>query len=249
MAKYLYNGKEYPAIPDRDNTTSYAVICENLLFGVVTATFLYFLDTQLVRSDVNLTSASAEVNGVRYTLDGNGAWGEKANVSGTFTLNCNVVWSDYNILNTDGTLYLAASEPIPILAPALDPLSLFLGWKAGNWVARQRGKIQKWETLAEGTVETVASGTWYSGYIDTIDTDRLVSGETYRLTVDGKSEVFVCSLVFFLWCIGNPVFITSKAEDSGYDFCVWTGVDMDGAFGFVSRVAGSYSVKIERKVE
>ena len=34
-----------------------------------------------------------------------------------------------------------ASEPIPVgTAPALDPLSLWLGWKAGNWVARQRGK-------------------------------------------------------------------------------------------------------------
>ena len=35
---------------------------------------------------------------------------------------------------------LVASDPIPVTAPALDPLSLFLGWKAGNWVARQRGK-------------------------------------------------------------------------------------------------------------
>ena len=55
-------------------------------------------------------------------------------------------WTNTDIYNTDGTLYLAASAPIPILAPALDPLSLFLGWKAGNWVARQRGKRQEPQT-------------------------------------------------------------------------------------------------------
>lgn len=49
-------------------------------------------------------------------------------------------WANYDVLDNKGTLYLAASDPIPILAPALDPLSLFMGWKAGNWVARQRGK-------------------------------------------------------------------------------------------------------------
>ena len=50
-------------------------------------------------------------------------------------------WTNTDILSKiSGSVYLAASEPVPILAPALDPLSLFMGWKAGNWVARQRGK-------------------------------------------------------------------------------------------------------------
>lgn len=49
-------------------------------------------------------------------------------------------WTNTDILNPDGTLYLAASTPIPVSAPQLDPLSLLMGWKAGNWVARQRGK-------------------------------------------------------------------------------------------------------------
>ena len=54
-----------------------------------------------------------------------------------------VIWASYNIYYYDGELtddvFLAASDPIPVTAPALDPLSLLMGWKAGNWVARQRG--------------------------------------------------------------------------------------------------------------
>ena len=38
------------------------------------------------------------------------------------------------------TWFTANATPIPVLAPTLDPLSMWLGWKAGNWVARQRGK-------------------------------------------------------------------------------------------------------------
>ena len=51
-----------------------------------------------------------------------------------------VVWTNTDLYLPDGTLYLAASEPVPILAPTIEPLSMWMGWKAGNWVARQRGK-------------------------------------------------------------------------------------------------------------
>lgn len=65
----------------------------------------------------------------------------------------NVFWTNVDLHNEDGTLYLAASKavnaetgeeidysPIPVTAPQLDPLSLWLGYQAGQWVARQRGK-------------------------------------------------------------------------------------------------------------
>lgn len=55
----------------------------------------------------------------------------------------NPKWSNFDIYKQDGTLYLAASEPIPIPAPVIDPLSMWLGYQAGQWVARQRGKKQK----------------------------------------------------------------------------------------------------------
>lgn len=52
-------------------------------------------------------------------------------------------WTNTDAYHLDGALWVAASDPIPILAPVIDPLSLFLGWKAGNWVARQRGKAKQ----------------------------------------------------------------------------------------------------------
>lgn len=144
---YFYNGVELPALPEWDREMyPYAyimgftkstgisydfVVCANPL--TYKKPFLY--DYYVV---------SVYGNGGLFDLD-DGEWvlwrmdepldkGYKAD-------EIPFLWTNHDVLNTtDGSVYLAASDPIPVSAPQFDPLSLFMGWKAGNWVARQRGK-------------------------------------------------------------------------------------------------------------
>ena len=47
-------------------------------------------------------------------------------------------WSNYDIYNEDGTVYLAASDPIPVSSFTPDPSSLTMGWLVGRRIAGQR---------------------------------------------------------------------------------------------------------------
>ena len=127
MSNYLYNGVELPAVPKTEYP--YEVIVQNNSSGD------YFL-----MADDEAFTASADGDtvrlfpGVAYALE-NGEWVESVGRT-----NCKAIWSNHNILNEDGTLYLAASDPIPVSTFTHDPISLTLGWLVGRRIAGQRGK-------------------------------------------------------------------------------------------------------------
>lgn len=65
-----------------------------------------------------------------------------------------IVWSNADIVahtdlkgTTDGAIYLAASDPVPVggsvPAPSIDPTAMLLGWLIGKRIAGQRGNEQK----------------------------------------------------------------------------------------------------------
>jgi len=110
MTKYLYNGIELPALPEyptdlNGNTMSYVVI-EVKSDGSYWVSFsgqpITFDGTEFV---VNLPRAWGYIE--------NDAWVTDLAFGGYYTFN-NCVWSNHNILNEDGTIYLAASTPIPV---------------------------------------------------------------------------------------------------------------------------------------
>ena len=44
-----------------------------------------------------------------------------------------VVWANFDIYNEDGSIYMAASEPIPVGATKpIDPMSMLMGWRVGQ---------------------------------------------------------------------------------------------------------------------
>lgn len=49
-----------------------------------------------------------------------------------------IIWANFDVLNEDGTLYLAASEPVPVTTTPLDPAAMYLGWLMGRRIAGQR---------------------------------------------------------------------------------------------------------------
>ena len=102
---------------------------------IVSTTPLYF------DASTNSGSYRAVVAGsaIRYQFDSSGEWeyiGETAyeideEVCTNFA--SALGWTNTDILNTDGTVYLAASDPIPVNpAPTLDPTALLMGWQVGN---------------------------------------------------------------------------------------------------------------------
>lgn len=161
-------------------------------------------------------------------------------------------WSNFDILNSDGSVYLAASDPIPITAPALDPLSLFLGWKAGNWVARQRGKIQQWETIFDEQVTFVKDGAMFpKHYIHFGQGNNVLAlGDILRVTVDGvlydlEMEEYTEN------CIGagNKYLYDAESDDNGLDFMIFAYfIGMYEGEAISYRTEGTHSIKIERRL-
>lgn len=110
---------------------------------------------------------------------------------------------------------------------------------------------EQWETVFEGTVTTVKpSVSTQSGYEYRLDYfGDVVTGATYRLTVDGVTvgEVTPSAkaiLVGNLW-----LYFTSTMTDDGGDFAlVYDGNAQLTGRRFLSRTPDTYTVKIERSI-
>lgn len=49
-----------------------------------------------------------------------------------------LLWANHDILNSNGSVYLAASDPVPVVTNTLDPTALLMGWLVGKRVAGLR---------------------------------------------------------------------------------------------------------------
>lgn len=108
---YLYNGVRLPALPEWDKTAyPYAYIGRN--YGG--NTFLYFTDVPAVYTFWALNCSNVTVT--TYQHDGNN-W--KEGILNEYFENYSPfaspsVWANYGILSEDESVYLAASEPVPV---------------------------------------------------------------------------------------------------------------------------------------
>lgn len=113
---WLYNGVRLPGLPVWDRVKyPYAFIGYDLLMGYM----LYILPVPLIAylsgnvEAVGKPGSFIEYKGAEYYEN---AWGELV----TFYMQSDAgitpkpIWSNYDILNEDGTLYLAASDPVPV---------------------------------------------------------------------------------------------------------------------------------------
>lgn len=186
---YIYNGVELPALPGYDTAAyPYAVIAQG---GSITTLYvsskpLYYLWP----IDVAYGYCSIDPFDRGSTSLKNGSWEEftfdavtsaTETESGTECYWCfgilKGIWANHDILKEDGTVYLAASEPIPVSTWKPDPISMVLGWLVGRRLAGQRGKVLEPVEPDEPSGEIV--GYLYNGVqlpdINTVWTDK----ETY----------------------------------------------------------------------
>lgn len=115
---YLYNGVQLPALPEWDRETYPYIFMDKRKPLYSDAT--YYLT--MVASPFTKTTKDGAVV-INYTLPrlgcyyklSEGVWSAVSEYTngGTIT-NPTSVWSNHDILDENGTVYLAASEPIPV---------------------------------------------------------------------------------------------------------------------------------------
>lgn len=131
---YLYSGVPLPDIysvytPEVQELNPFAVIVRNNSTG----------DYFLMADDETFTANSdgdtvRPFPGVAYALE-NEEW-----VSSAGRINCKAIWANHNILNEDGTLYLAASDPVPVQPYTPNHAAMSMGFQLGAAIRTMRGK-------------------------------------------------------------------------------------------------------------
>ena len=276
-AMFLYNGYKLPEIPeDVAAAYPYMVILrretessdERFSPGNY---YLIASDGQL-RFHTTYDAVDAGTGFYRYVYEydvDSGTWVYVDRVGFTFSLGTySILWTRYDLhYGTETTIYdsilLPASEPVPVeevSAWTPDPVSMTLGWLTGRRIAGQRKKQeQQWETLWEGEATTTVHDDgeiWV--VVEQLSTGNYLwfnEGERVRITVDGVPNVFTAiydegSGGIYGTHAGNPGLDSDRYEDTGYDYCVSSLTNfMSALLYFHSRLAGTYSVKIERAVK
>ena len=113
---YLYNGVQLPPLPewDREMYPYAAILCNESkadywIYAFSKTPFLFNNENGALRNVDNSKPYS-------YITLIDGVWGEWRVITYTmeFFANCVAKWCNYPIYDSDGTLYLSASDPIPV---------------------------------------------------------------------------------------------------------------------------------------
>lgn len=146
MAYYLYNGVELPALPEWDKETHPYAVIRVATFALFTKALLYIMqDFHLYDADSFQSTTGDMVCSITWTtangMDTDAEWSEFGETgTSTFGL-AETIWSNFDIYNEDGTLYLAASEPVPVSTPnAAYAKALLMGYRTGCSIHGQRRK-------------------------------------------------------------------------------------------------------------
>lgn len=141
MANYLYNGVEL-----LDIRTKWASEYDGVPapYGIIASKngsyVLYVSSVPFVRVNqrVQLNDAGIYVK-YRYSTVSGAAWLANGQGLNPHDLNCDeYIWTSHDILNEDGSVYLAASDPIPVGGEPIDPTSFMQGWLVGRRLAGMR---------------------------------------------------------------------------------------------------------------
>ena len=169
---YLYNGVRLPQLPEWDKTVyPYAYLSTMPFFKVYTlqvsqqpADLLgneesFYTKTPLMTSNFRYDSVFGLPPSVEWSeWDETGvgdAYGssigdvnpDMENYDGATD---KLIWCNHDVTYPDGTVFLAASEPIPAPEVDLDPQSLTAGWLVGKKIAAMRGKKEPVAYLYNG---------------------------------------------------------------------------------------------------
>ena len=164
MITFRYNGIEFPALPERDVEQyphAYIVNYTGSTFDV--DYMLFFTDDRLgMSNDTHITAVVGHAtDGQRYDYI-NGEWvyyGYWGVTHGHSSWQSVPIWSNTDVLyNANGSLYLAASDPVPVGDEHDARLKALYYSKGGDWYRMHRKNADGWKAIdvAFGTPSKVA---------------------------------------------------------------------------------------------
>lgn len=114
---YLYNGVRLPPLPDAQGH-QYAFIGTYRL-GSTTITYVYLMDFIPLATEYQFGIKRLVGTGkyIYHAIIGGSRWGDAEPGEATgepFGTAFTSIWSNVDVYNDDGTLYLAASDPVPV---------------------------------------------------------------------------------------------------------------------------------------
>ena len=115
---YLYNGELLPALPDTelDQGTN---PCKIILWNLVFRTYMYFVCnspgvvTKVENGSQKISPAEVCLHSLHMLTDGEWRYQGTSHNGYSYPAS-SALWANHDVLNEDGTIYLAASEPVPV---------------------------------------------------------------------------------------------------------------------------------------
>lgn len=143
MANYLYNGIELPALPEWDKEKyPYAYIFK---IRSLDRYELCFLASQLVHNggDSILVDTPTDEGIAQYAYrflpSSDTDW---VHIDDVVFESGNIVhllrWTNHDVCDEDGNVFMAASEPVPVGGEPIDPTSFMQGYIVGRRLAGMR---------------------------------------------------------------------------------------------------------------
>ena len=121
LVAYLYNGVELPPLPDWDKEKyPYAYIGRTRISDTISGSYyLYFTDIPFTFSDPKVIATGITITSFILPPSREGTWSPSSTDKYSEEMSAHrspSVWSNYDIISDDGSVYLAASEPVPVYA-------------------------------------------------------------------------------------------------------------------------------------
>lgn len=138
---YLYNGVALPALPEWDKAVFPYAVIENNSDNVILYLSKVCPSAGFLDDGINTAiHAYGEYGDVQTYGVKDGLWVAEFTVAYMYFYDETLLWTNTDILHEDNTVFFAASDPIPVVTPEIDPTSMLQGWIVGRRIAAQRGK-------------------------------------------------------------------------------------------------------------
>jgi hypothetical protein len=146
---YLYNGIK---LPDVGGVRTDKITYPNAtMVGYTDGDKILLLSTAPLYKGRHGATIPAGASAIGYKVVGD-AWEqyntwEPSEYDSSYTAwGSNIWWASYDLLNEDGSVYLAASEPVPVGGEPIDQQSYLMGWRVGQLLQGMRGRVISGET-------------------------------------------------------------------------------------------------------
>ena len=141
MFLFLYGTEKLPVIPE-DETVPYRCISkvsDDMYFAFYSNTRIVWIS----EAELGLGRNNYPYGKYAYITfkAGDGAWSSfevKSSMAGVILAYRELTWSNHDIKDENGTLYLAASDPVPVTPVQINPALLVQGFLTGQALRRNR---------------------------------------------------------------------------------------------------------------